>query len=178
MQMLKRLLLIVTILVSCVGCDQITKSIANRYLSETQSVSLLGGSVQLQIAKNYGAFLSLGASMHRDTRTTIFSVGVAAVLIALLGYCVGSNQSNPVVRLALALIIGGGLSNLIDRLVHGGYVLDFLNMGIGSLRTGIFNLADVFIMTGVILLLFSDQLSRNILKKRFSGPSKSRAAER
>jgi signal peptidase II len=165
MQMLKRLLLIVTILVSCVGCDQITKSIANRYLSETESVSLLGGSVQLQIAKNYGAFLSLGASLHRDTRATIFSVGVAAVLVALLGYCLGSTSNNPIVLPALSVIIGGGLSNLIDRLLYGGYVLDFLNMGIGSLRTGIFNVADVFIMTGVVVFLFSDQLSRKLPKR-------------
>jgi signal peptidase II len=151
--MLKRLLLIVTILVSCVGCDQTTKTVAKTYLSETQAVSLLGGSVRLQIAKNYGAFLSLGASMNQATRTAVLSAGVAAVLIALFVYCVAAVPSNPLILPALGIIIGGGVSNLIDRLFYGGYVLDFLNVGIGPVRTGIFNVADMFIMAGVLLLV-------------------------
>ncbi len=161
--MLKRLLLIVTILISCVGCDQTTKSIAKTYLSETETVSLLGGSVRLQIAKNYGAFLGLGESMHRTVRTALLSAGVAAVLIALFAYCLAATQRNPVVLPALGLVIGGGMSNLIDRLLYGGYVVDFLNVGIGSVRTGIFNVADVFIVVGVLLLVFSDRLSKELL---------------
>ena len=50
------------------------------------------------------------------------------------------------------------MSNLIDRLRYGGYVVDFLNVGIGSLRTGIFNVADMAIMAGVIIWAFSDRL--------------------
>jgi signal peptidase II len=76
------------------------------------------------------------------------------------------------------LVIGGGMSNFIDRLLYGGYVVDFLNVGIGSVRTGIFNVADVFIVTGVLLLVFSDRLSKELLTKRSSGRSKTRAAER
>ena len=56
---------------------------------------------------------------------------------------------------AIACILGGGLSNLVDRCVYDGRVFDFLNMGIGRLRTGIFNVADVGIMLGVALLLLS-----------------------
>jgi len=65
---------------------------------------------------------------------------------------------------ALALLAGGGTSNLLDRLLYDGRVTDFLNVGIGSLRTGIFNLADMAIMAGALLL---------VLKKRASaaGPS-------
>ena len=158
--MLKRLLLTVTILVSCVGCDQTTKSMAKTYLSETQAVSLLGGSVRLQVAKNYGAFLSLGADLDPSMRTAFLSVGVASVLVALFIYCLVSTPSNSIVVPALAIIIGGGVSNLIDRLVYGGYVVDFLNVGIASIRTGIFNVADVFIMSGVFLLLSSDWISK------------------
>ncbi|MFL6617599.1 MAG: signal peptidase II [Povalibacter sp.] len=158
--MFRRLLLITMILVSCVGCDQTTKSVATTYLSETQAVSLLGGSVRLQIAKNYGAFLSVGASMPQAARTTLLSVGVAAVLIALFAYCVASTPANSFVTPALAIVIGGGVSNLIDRLHYGGYVLDFLNLGIGSFRTGIFNIADVFITSGILLLVFSNRLRK------------------
>jgi signal peptidase II len=156
----KRLLLLLAILLSCVGCDQTTKSVAKTYLSETQAVSLLGGSVRLQIAKNYGAFLSLGASLGDAARGVLFSVGVGLVLAGLLAYLFITKPTNPIVGPAIALVVGGGVSNLIDRLRYGGYVLDFLNVGIGPVRTGIFNVADMAIMLGVVLWAFSEQLSR------------------
>ncbi len=54
-----------------------------------------------------------------------------------------------------ALICSGGLGNLIDRLTKGGYVTDFLNVGIGPLRTGIFNIADFVLLVGAgIIVLF------------------------
>lgn len=55
--------------------------------------------------------------------------------------------------LGLSLILGGGLGNLIDRLLRDGHVTDFLNVGFGSLRTGIFNVADAAITTGALLVL-------------------------
>jgi len=55
--------------------------------------------------------------------------------------------------LALSLIFSGGLSNFYDRIANNGAVVDFLNIGIGSLRTGIFNVADIAIMLGVLLLV-------------------------
>lgn len=168
--MLKRLLLIVTILISCVGCDQTTKSVAKSYLSETEAVTLLGGSVRLQIAKNYGAFLSLGASMDQNLRNTLLSGGVAMVLIVLFVYCVLSTTSHPMTVSALAMIIGGGLSNLIDRILYGGYVVDFVSVGIGSVRTGVFNLADVFILCGALLLVCNDVISGKLAKCRRSRP--------
>jgi len=47
----------------------------------------------------------------------------------------------------------GGLGNLLDRIMNDGRVIDFMNLGIGTLRTAIFNVADVCITTGVVLLL-------------------------
>jgi len=55
----------------------------------------------------------------------------------------------------LSLFIGGGASNLIDRLVYKGAVIDFLNIGIGNLRTGVFNVADVAIVAGAGLMILS-----------------------
>ncbi len=94
------------------------------------------------------------------------SFGVAVALVAMLIYCLASSSSNPVTVPALALVIGGGTSNLIDRLYYGGYVVDFLNVGVGSVRTGIFNFADVFIMVGVLLLIFGNQSSRTLPARR------------
>jgi signal peptidase II len=54
-----------------------------------------------------------------------------------------------------ALICSGGIGNLIDRLTHGGYVTDFLNVGIGPLRTGIFNVADFVLLVGLGIIVLS-----------------------
>jgi hypothetical protein len=104
----RRLLLILTILFSCVGCDQATKSVAKAYLSETHTVVLLGDTVRLQLAKNYGAFLSLGSSVGEASRGVLFSVVVGAVLAALLVYLFISKPENPIVGVSVALIVGGG----------------------------------------------------------------------
>ena len=154
----KRLLLVLAILFSCVGCDQATKLVAKAYLSETHALVLLGDTVRLQLAKNYGAFLSLGASLGEASRGMLISVVVGAVLAALLAYLFISKPQNPIVGVSVALIVGGGVSNLIDRMRYGGYVVDFLNVGIGPVRTGIFNVADMAIMVGVVLWAFSDKL--------------------
>ena len=154
----RRLLLIFAILFSCVGCDQATKSVAKAYLSETQTIVLLGDTVRLQLAKNYGAFLSLGSSVGEASRGVLLSAVVGAVLAGLLAYLFITQPENPIVGIAVALIVGGGVSNLIDRLRYGGYVVDFLNVGIGPVRTGIFNVADMAIMVGVVLWSFSDKL--------------------
>ena len=81
----KRLLLIVTILFSCVGCDQVTKSVAKTYLADGHAIVLAGDTVRLQLAKNYGAFLGLGDSIGA-ARGMLLSGVVAVVLAALLVY--------------------------------------------------------------------------------------------
>jgi signal peptidase II len=62
--------------------------------------------------------------------------------------------------LAFSLVLGGGLSNLLDRITYGGYVVDFIKLGIGPLQTGIFNAADVAITIGVLLVVFGGQWQR------------------
>lgn len=57
--------------------------------------------------------------------------------------------------LAFIMIFAGGVGNIIDRIVNDRHVIDFMNMGIGTLRTGIFNFADLCLTTGVVLLLFT-----------------------
>jgi signal peptidase II len=152
MSLAKRLLLILSVVVCCVGCDRVSKTYAEARLSRTQPVSFLAGSVRLQLAQNEGAFLGLGSSLSRPVRQAIFRSGVACMLLGLLAYAVFFARS-PWAVCAASLVFAGGLSNLADRLFYDGYVLDFINVGVAALRTGIFNLADVAIMAGVLLLL-------------------------
>lgn len=155
MKFSKRLLLILIVLISCVGCDQVTKSIAVSHLPGTKMISYLGDTLRLQLAYNRGAFLSLGHSLPDVLRHSIFSVGVCFILIGALTFALFSKSGNFSLVLAISLFVGGGIGNLIDRIIHNGFVVDFLNVGIGPLRTGIFNMADVAIMGGGVLLFFT-----------------------
>jgi signal peptidase II len=158
--MSRRILLICFVLLMCVGCDQLTKSIAKVYLPREEAWSYLGDTVRLQLAHNYGAFLSLGDSLSPGWRQILLSAGVGVVLLGLLIYLLWWKNVNPRNLVPLSLILAGGASNLIDRLVYGGYVVDFLNLGIGTVRTGVFNVADVAIMAGVAWLLLVDFLMK------------------
>jgi signal peptidase II len=152
----KRLALILVVLVGCVGCDQTTKSVAQSYLPSTEAWSFLGDTVRLQLTHNTGAFLGLGSSMPEFWRYVLFSVGGTALLFCLLGYALLAKHLHPVGVFAIALYFAGGVSNAVDRWAYGGYVVDFINLGVGPVRTGIFNVADMFIMSGAAIVLASE----------------------
>jgi signal peptidase II len=82
----------------------------------------------------------------------VLTVANGAVLIALAAYLLAARRMHFWTFLPLALVIGGGIGNLIDR-VRFGYVIDFFNLGIGNLRTGIFNVADMAITAGFLIML-------------------------
>jgi signal peptidase II len=162
MSIAKRLLLILSVLVCCAGCDRVSKNYAESRLSRTEALSFVAGSVRLQLTYNEGAFLSLGASLSRPWREAIFRGGVACMLLALLAYALFFAPS-PWSVCAASLVFAGGASNLADRFLYDGYVLDFINVGIASLRTGIFNVADVAVMAGILMLLIGE---RRVRRKR------------
>jgi signal peptidase II len=147
-----RLALTGLLLLSCVGCDQAAKVLARDALAERPPVSLLHGIVRLQYVENPGAFLSLGAGLPDRVRFLVFVLGTGAILAAGLAFAVRSKRLNRWQKAAVLLAVGGGIGNLIDRIAHGA-VVDFVSLGIGPLRTGIFNLADVAITAGLVLLL-------------------------
>ena len=156
----KRLAVVLFVLVSCVGCDQATKSVAKSLLAEVEVWSVLGDGVRLQLAHNSGAFLSLGAWLPEVWRQTFLMGGVGVLLLGMLGHALLSEQPRPVGVFAMALLFAGGVSNLADRFVYGGNVVDFINIGIGSLRTGIFNVADICITVGVFILVTGEFTGR------------------
>jgi len=166
---LQRIVLVCITLFWCVGCDQISKGVVRHYLAPGESHSFLHDVFRLAHAENSGAFLSLGAALPEYTRTVLFTgivgvLSVAALLAAFLARGLGRYQV-----IALALIAAGGSGNWIDRLTNGGRVTDFLNVGIGPLRTGIFNVADMALMVGVTLFVL---LARHpaASNQRWNGP--------
>jgi len=153
MRSIPRFIVVMLTLFCCVGCDQVSKSAARSMLHSGVTESLFADSLRLQLTENPGSFLSLGASLPEHLRFTLFTAAVGVIVAGLLCAALFSRRLSTARFVALALLAGGGISNLIDRLLYDGRVTDFLNVGIGSLRTGIFNLADMAVMAGALLLI-------------------------
>jgi signal peptidase II len=148
-------------MLACVGCDQATKALAAEHLAGRPPVLLLGGAFRLLYAENTGAFLSLGSGLPETLRLWIFVVITGLVLALLLAYALTHRHTlRPWEMLALALVVGGGIGNLLDR-VFLGLVRDFLFLGVGRLRTGVFNVADMAITGGALLMLLGLRRGRS-----------------
>lgn len=151
LKQLSKIFLIATVMTTCVGCDQATKFVAKSFLRSDALISFAADSLRLQYVENSGAFLSLGSTLPEPWRRLIFTVLVGIFLFGLLSYVLISQELATRHIVCISLVCGGGLSNLIDRIAYDGRVVDFLNIGIGPLRTGIFNIADMAITMGALL---------------------------
>lgn len=144
-------LALVTTIVTTVGCDRVTKHVATSTLAGRPARSLLADTVRLAYVENTGGFLGLGSGLPVEARTAVFTVATAILLLGLVAYGIRLRWTGwP--AFGLTLFVAGGVSNWVDRVLHGS-VIDFINVGVGPLRTGVFNVADVAIMGGVAILL-------------------------
>jgi signal peptidase II len=146
-----RLVLVLAVL-GTIGCDRVTKHLAAGALAGTPGRSYLGGTVWVGYVENRGGFLSFGASLSPAVRTVIFTAGTGLMLVGLTVLAI-RHKWRGLPAIGLALFIAGGVSNWIDRALRGS-VVDFLNVGIGPLRTGVFNVADMAIMLGAAIVVF------------------------
>ncbi|MCI5055824.1 MAG: signal peptidase II [Flavobacteriales bacterium] len=142
-----------------VGCDQISKEIARERISSYDEIEVLGDYFVLIKAENTGAFLSLGSNFSETTHKIVLIILPSLFLLFGLYFILTTKKLTMLPTIAVSFMIGGGIGNIIDRIITGS-VTDFMNMGIGSLRTGIFNFADVSIMVGLGLMILSSFLDR------------------
>ncbi|MEN0004266.1 MAG: signal peptidase II [Bacteroidota bacterium] len=150
--LLKRFLIIMAIIGVSVGVDQYSKQWAVAQLKGEPRTSYLGDTFRLQFAENTGAFLSMGANQSETIRYWVLKVFPIIMLTGLFFYLLFSKSLDWWQIAAFSFILGGGLSNIYDRLQYGK-VVDFMNIGIGNLRSGIFNVADMSIMLGLFILI-------------------------
>ena len=151
---LGRLALALVILSSFVGCDQATKHYATQTLRHSEPQSYLGDTVRLDYALNPGGFLSLGSNLSPTARFCIFVGFNLCVLMAVVAMLIYNWNARLAIFASIAYILAGGIGNLIDRISNDGLVTDFVNVGVGQIRTGIFNVADVGVMFGALALVF------------------------
>lgn len=140
------------IIAAALALDQATKALARALLAEGHRLSFLGDVLRLELVHNAGAFLGLGANLPPAVRGAVLTWGV--LILAAWAAWVALVRPGPLATtVGAALVAGGGLGNLWDRLAAGGLVTDFMNLGVDGVRTGIFNVADLAIMAGLVLLL-------------------------
>jgi signal peptidase II len=142
------------VVLTTIGCDRVTKDAATTMLAGMPDRSYLADTVRLGYVENTGGFLSLGASLPRAARTALFTVATGFMLFTLLVLAIRRTWGR-LPTLGLTLFVAGGASNWIDRVARGS-VVDFLNVGVGPVRTGVFNVADVAIMLGAGILLLAE----------------------
>ena len=144
----------ILILVVKIGCDQTTKLAARKTLRDQGTIRVIGDFFILRYAENEGAFLSLGSKWPKQYRVLALIILPATILTIVVFGLLRSPKLNVLQLIAFSCIAGGGFSNLLDRLLYKGFVIDFMNLGIRNVRTGIFNFADLSIVFGIALLAF------------------------
>jgi signal peptidase II len=125
--------------------DQLTKAWLVANVDPGGAIEVVGDWLRLIHGRNDGGLFGMF-----EGSAEIFAIGSIAVIALIVGYHARS-RPNVVLSTALGLLLGGAIGNLIDRLQYG-YVVDFVDAGIGDLRFYTFNIADSAI-TGSILLL-------------------------
>lgn len=149
-----RLLFFIILLAALLAGDRLTKIWARQHLSGKGVYSYFHDTVRLVYTENTGAFLSLGADLPATISYTVFVILPVVFLLLFAVYIILKRyQLGFFTFFCYTLILAGGLGNVIDRIVYHMRVSDFLNFGIGNLRTGILNLADFYITSGIVMIL-------------------------
>jgi signal peptidase II len=151
-----KILLVCLLSIAFIGCDRITKNIAKDQLKDKPAISYFHDNVRLMFVENTGAFLSMGADWSGSKSLWLLTIAPILFLLALMIIIMRKAKQLTVFEMmAFILVFSGGMGNMIDRLLFDRHVADFINLGIGNLRTGVFNVADIYVTTGVVMLVYS-----------------------
>jgi len=157
---LKRNLFIVLLIVFNIAIDQISKVWVRANFDYGETKSLIGEKFIMQYVENQGAFLGMGSDMHPTLKLILLLILPTIVLGYVIYYIIKNKELDRMSLIAFCCIVGGGIANVFDRITRGE-VTDFffINLG-GVFKTGIFNIADVSVTTGMLILLFSGLFSK------------------
>ena len=132
--------------------DAVTKLVAEAYLLRTTGVSVAGEWFQLRLVYNPGAAFGLHLGPYSRWIFLALALGAIVLLARMSATAAAGDRFR---QLALGLVAGGAAGNLVDRIRSHRGVVDFLDFGIGNLRWPTFNVADIAITFGVIVLVLT-----------------------
>src|SRR5699024_1884588 len=130
--------------------DQITKYLAVKHLKGKDVITIIDNMLEFSYVENYGAAFGI-----LQNRKYFFIFMTSLVIVAIFVILVNNyNYLNKTMKVALAMLVGGSLGNLIDR-IRLGYVIDFISVKFGnSYNFPVFNIADSFIVIATILIVY------------------------
>src|SRR5881409_3706093 len=142
----ERLLFVLTVAVAVFALDRVTKSWVEQNIALGSARPIAGDYVRIVHAQNTGAAFGL-----LPERTTLLSVLSVVAVLAIVYYYRQIASNSALVSATLGMQLGGAFGNLLDRITQG-YVVDFVDVGVGDLRFWAFNVADSSIVVGIILV--------------------------
>ncbi|TCK67495.1 signal peptidase II [Winogradskyella wandonensis] len=161
---MNRNLLIALIVIGNLAVDQLSKIWVRANFIYGETKELIGDKFVMQYVENKGAFLGMGSDMNPTLHFILLKLLPLLVLLYVVYYIVKTKSLDKLSLIAFSCIVGGGLANVIDRFLFSS-VTDFFFIDLGGVfKTGIFNVADVAVTTGMFMLIFSNF----ILKKKKS----------
>ena len=157
-----RILLIILIIISNVSCDQISKNIVRQKIASNKQINVLSNYVILTKVENTGAFLGLGDSIPRP----VYKLFMILLPLIAIGYgfiyLIKTDTLSTVMIVGISSLIGGGLGNVIDRILYGS-VTDFLYFDFVLFHTGVVNMADISVSIGFFIILYGFYVNRRKL---------------
>lgn len=144
-----------------ISCDQISKEVVRKKVDSKDYIELIDEYFILTNIENKGAMLGFGENFSPMAKLILLQGLPLIVLLILLYRTLTKTDLNNWLIVAFAFVIGGGIGNLIDRIYYGS-VTDFFQIRLGILKTGIFNMADVSVTMGVLLILVSSLMDRKL----------------
>ncbi len=149
----KRNISISIIIALSIFLDQISKILIRNNVEQYSDIKLIGEYFILTNVENSGAFLGMGSGFSPIMKSVFLIILPIIVLISIIIYVYRDKEIDKVSLIGFSIIIGGGIGNISDRIIYGS-VTDFLFIDLGGVfKTGIFNIADLAVTTGMILIL-------------------------
>lgn len=150
-----RTVFIIILIVANIAIDQISKFIVRAQVIPFSETEIIGDFFTLHNVENTGAFLGMGSDLNPTLKLILLLLLPIGVLGYVLYYIIKNKDLDRYSLIGFSCVIGGGIANVYDRIVYGS-VTDFFHIDLGGVfRTGIFNVADMSVMFGMGLLIYS-----------------------
>ena len=163
--MSKRTIFILSLIFTNIIVDQISKYVVRARVEPYSESSIIGDKFILTNVENAGAFLGMGSDLGPTLRILLLLILPVIVLGLVVIHVFRDHALDRMSLVGFCCIIGGGFANVLDRFRFGS-VTDFLHIDLGGIfRTGIFNIADVSVTTGLIMLLVASFFSKKPVAK-------------
>lgn len=157
---LSRTAFIAILIVFNIAIDQISKIWVRANVEPFSEASIIGDIFSLHNVENTGAFLGMGSDLNPTLKILLLLILPVIVLGLVVVHIIRDKSIDKLSLIGFCCIIGGGLANVYDRFAYGS-VTDFLHIDLGGkLRTGIFNIADMSVSTGMIMILVASFIYR------------------